>query len=72
MKKTRYKNPYFWIGLIGVILTSLQVEGSQLNTWPSVGKLIIDTVQNPYVLFTTVMAILGVFVDPTTGGFKDE
>lgn len=68
----RINNIYFWIGLIGVILTSLQVEASSLTTWESVGHLIVNTIMNPYLLCTTAMAVLGVVVDPTTVGLKDK
>lgn len=70
--KDRIKNPYFWIGLVGVILTALQVEASTLTSWNKVLQLIIDTIQNPYLLTTTVMAVIGVVVDPTTRGAKDR
>lgn len=70
--KDRIKNPYFWIGLVGVILTALQVEASTLTSWDKVLQLIIDTIQNPYLLTTTVMAVMGVVVDPTTKGAKDR
>ena len=61
----KIKNPYFWIGLIGVILTALQVEASTLTSWNKVLLLIIDTVKNPYLLITTTMAVLGVITDST-------
>ena len=70
--KDRIKNPYFWIGLVGVILTALQVEASTLTSWDKVLQLIIDTIQNPYLLTTTVMAVIGVVVGPTTRGAKDR
>lgn len=68
----RIKNPYFWIGLFGVILTALQVEASTLTSWDKVLRLIMDTIQNPYLLTTTIMAVIGVVVDPTTRGAKDR
>lgn len=61
----KIKNPYFWIGLIGVILTALQVEASTLTSWDKVLLLIIDTLKNPYLLTTTTMAVLGVVTDST-------
>lgn len=70
--KDRIKNPYFWIGLVGVILTALQVEASTLTSWDKVLQLIVNTIQNPYLLTTTVMAVIGVLVDPTTRGAKDR
>ena len=70
--KDRIKNPYFWIGLVGIILTALQVEASTLTSWDKVLQLIVNTIQNPYLLTTTVMAVIGVIVDPTTKGAKDR
>ncbi len=67
----RLTNVYFWIGLIGVLGTALQVDGATLTSWDSLGKLITSTVSNPYVLFTTIMAIVGVFVNPATKGLTD-
>lgn len=67
----RYKNPYFWIGLGGVILTSLQVEATSLTSWSSVGDLLLNTLSNPYLLGTTAMAILGVVINPSTKGIVD-
>ena len=54
----RYKNPWFWVGIGGILLTSLQVEASSLTTWASVGELVIKTVSNPFLLGTTAMAVL--------------
>lgn len=67
----RYKNPWFWVGIGGIVLTSLQVEASTLTTWASVGELIIKTASNPFLLGTTAMAVLGVFINPTSKGLGD-
>ena len=63
---SRLKNPYFWLTLGGVILTSLQVEATSLTSWHAVGKLLIATISNPYLVVTTGIALLGVFNNPTT------
>lgn len=68
----KIKNPYFWIGLIGVILTALQVEASTLTSWDKVLLLIVDTLKNPYLLTTTTMAVLGVVTDSTKKAIDKE
>lgn len=68
----KIKNPYFWIGLIGVILTALQVEASTLTSWDKVLLLIVDTLKNPYLLTTTTMAVLGVVTDSTQKAINKE
>mgnify|MGYP000986447908 FL=1 len=67
----RYKNPWFWVGIGGIVLTSLQVEASTLTTWASVGELIIKTASKPFLLGPTAMAVLGVFINPTSKGLGD-
>ena len=67
----RYKHPWFWVGIGGILLTSPQVEASTLTTWASVGDLILKTASNPFLLGTTAMAVLGVFINPTSKGLGD-
>lgn len=72
MNKERYKNPYFWVGLGGVMLTAMGLKPTDFTTWEHVLTQLQGIIQNPYLLGSTVMAMLGVFVDPTTVGLKDE
>ena len=68
---SRLKNPYFWLTLGSVILTSLQVEATSWTSWHAVGKLLMATISNPYLVVTTGIALLGVFNNPTTKGLGD-
>ncbi len=72
IKTERFKNPYFWVGLGAVVLTAMGVDASTFTTWDSVGSAVMDLVTNPFMLGTTALAVLGVFVDPTTKGVTDE
>lgn len=67
----RFKNPYFWVGLLGVIFTAMGVDTTTLTTWQSVIDAFKGLLYNPFLLVTVAMAVLGVFVDPSTGGLKD-
>lgn len=67
----RFKNPYFWVGLLGVIFTAMGVDATTLTTWQSVIDAFKGLLCNPFLLVTVAMAVLGVFVDPSTGGLKD-
>lgn len=70
--KKRMKNLYFWIGLIGVILTAVGVDAETLITWEAVWNAVCDLVKNPYLLGCAAAAIIGVVVDPSTEGLKDR
>lgn len=70
--KVRMKNPWFWVGLIGIILTAMGVSPEMFTSWSAVWDSIVDLVQNPFMLGTVILAVLGVFVDPTTAGASDS
>lgn len=68
----RMKNPWFWVGLLGVVLTAMGVSPEMLTSWGLVGQAAKDLVSNPFMLGSVVIAVLGVFVDPTTAGVGDS
>ena len=68
----RIKNPWFWVGLVGIFLTAIGVDPSTMTTWAAVGDTFMNVVKNPFMLVTAAMAIIGVFVDPSTVGIKDK
>ena len=67
----RIKNPWFWVGLIGIVLTAIGVDPSTLTSWAAVADTFMNVIKNPFMLVTAAMAIIGIFVDPSTAGIKD-
>lgn len=70
--KVRVKNPYFWIGLMGVILSAMGVEPQMLSSWQALGNALLEFVKNPFLIGTVLVAVIGVIVDPTTKGMNDS
>lgn len=68
----RFKNPWFWVSLFGVILTAMGVSPEMFTSWETVANAFIELVRNPYMLGSVVVAVLGVFIDPTTKGVTDS
>ena len=68
----RFKNPYFVIGLIGVVFSAAGIDFESLTDWSILWRNILDILGNPFLLASVVVAIIGVFVDPSTKGFKDK
>ena len=68
----RLKNPWFWVGLAGVIFTAMGVSPEMFTSWDILWDNIIDLVKNPFMLGSVAISILGVFVDPTTNGVGDS
>lgn len=70
--KKRLKNPYFWLGLGGVIFSAAGVDFNSLTSWSLLGKAFLDIVANPVAIVAVAAALIGLFIDPTTPGLKDK
>lgn len=68
----RLKNPWFWIGIASVIIATLGVDPNQFVTWDSVWSYIVEVLRNPVQLVSVVLAVLAIFIDPTTAGISDS
>ena len=70
--KVRKKNPWFWVFVGSVILTAMGVEPEMFTSWSILWGAIVDLLTNPFRLLTVALAVLGIFVDPTTAGVGDS
>lgn len=70
--KERFKNPYFWLGLGGVIFSSAGVDFNTLISWNLLGEALLSILSNPVAVVAVIAALVGVCVDPSTQGLKDN
>lgn len=70
--KVRVKNPYFWLGLIAVILAAIGVSPESLTSWQILYAQIRALINNPFATGCVIVAILGYINDPTTSGLSDS
>ena len=68
----RMKNPWFWVGLLGVFFTAIGVSPETLTSWAALKTALIDLIGNPYLLASAALALLCQFIDPTTAGISDS
>lgn len=68
----RFKNPWFWVGVVSVAITAIGVDPMTFTSWGAVLDGIKAVLSNPVQLVTMCLAILSVFVDPTTAGIGDS
>lgn len=67
----RLKNPWFLVGLVGVVLTATGMDPAMFTSWGALGEAAMGVLKNPFLLGTAALAVLGVFVEPTTKGITD-
>ncbi len=68
----RMKNPWFWVGVASVAITAIGVDPQTFTSWSAVWNGAVSVLSNPVQLCTMCLAILSVFVDPTTAGIGDS
>lgn len=68
----RFKNPWFWVGVVSVAITAIGVDPQTFTSWAAVLDGIKAVLSNPVQLCTMALAILSVFIDPTTAGVGDS
>lgn len=67
--KVRLKSPTFWITTIPVMITFVYSVLAFAGFVPSITE---DSVQNLFIAVVTILAQLGITVDPTTKGISDS
>ena len=70
--KVRVKNPWFWVGVFSVAITAIGVDPQTFTSWAAVWEGIKAVLSNPVQLVTMCLAVLSVFIDPTTAGITDS
>ena len=68
LKNPKFKNPYFWLGLVSIIFASAGVDMNTLTSWNALGQAVLGILQNPVAVIAVVGGILGVFNDNGTKG----
>ena len=68
----RFKNPWFWLGLVGLFFTAIGVSPETLPSWAALKQALVDFIGNPFLIGTAAIALLGQFIDPTTAGVSDS
>ena len=68
----RFKNIFFWLGLIGTIFSAAKIDIQTMTSWSLLIDALKNIIMNPIMLLSVVAAVIGVFVDTSTPGFKDK
>lgn len=64
----KFKNPYFWLSMFGLIFAASGVDFETLTSWQLLGEALVSIVRNPVTIVAVITAILGVWNDNSTKG----
>ena len=68
----RFQNWAFWLGLGATVLAAMNVSPEMFTSWELLWAEIVALFSNPFRLGCVVVAVIGVFTDPTTPGVGDS
>lgn len=64
----KFKNPYFWLSVFGLIFSAAGVDFQQLTSWSLLGEALYSILQNPVAIIAIITAFLGIWNDNSTKG----
>lgn len=64
----KFKNPYFWLSIFGLIFAAAGVDFNTLTSWQLLGEAFLSILANPVAVIAVITAILGVWNDNSTKG----
>ena len=67
--KVRVKNPTFWLTIIPTLLAFIYSVLASLGITPSISE---NEIMDLVTMIITILAGLGILIDPTTSGFSDS
>ncbi len=70
--KVRVKNPYFWFGLVAIVLAAVGAKPEMFTSWTILITQCKSLLSNPFALGCVVVAVVGYINDPTTQGITDS
>jgi len=68
----RMHNWAFWLGLGATILSAMNVSPEMFTSWALLWAEVVALFSNPFRLGCVLVAVIGIFTDPTTPGIGDS
>lgn len=65
---TKFKNPYFWLSIFGLIFSAAGIDFNTLTSWDLLLAAIMSILQNPVSIVAVITAMLGIWNDNSTKG----
>ena len=67
-KYPKFKNPYFYLSVIGLIFSASGIDFNTLTSWNLFLEAILSILNNPVSVLAVVMALIGIWNDNGTEG----
>lgn len=68
LSNPKFRNPYFWVSILGVIFASAGIDVNTLTSWSLFMNAIVGIFGNPVSIIAVSIALVGIFNDNGTKG----
>lgn len=62
----KFRNPYFWISIVGLFFSAAGINFETLTSWQLLGDALLNILQNPVSVVAVMTALIGIFNDNST------
>ena len=68
LTSSKFKNPYFWLSVLGLIFSASGVDFNELTSWQLLGEALMNISSNPVSIVSVITALIGIWNDNSTKG----
>lgn len=68
IKNPKFRNPYFWLSIIGLFFSAAGIDFNTLTSWHLLGDAILSIANNPVSVVAVITALLGIWNNNDTSG----
>ena len=64
----KFRNPYFWLSIIGLFFSAAGIDFNTLTSWHLLGEALLSIANNPVSVVAVITALLGIWNNNDTKG----
>jgi uncharacterized membrane protein len=68
IKNPMFRNPYFWISIIGLFFSAAGIDFNTLTSWHLLGEALLSIANNPVSVVAVITALIGIYNNNDTKG----
>ena len=61
LKNSKFRNPYFWISIVGLFFSAAGIDFNTLTSWQLLGNALLSILNNPVSVVAVIGTIVGIW-----------
>lgn len=68
LKNSKFRNPYFWISIVGLFFSAAGIDFNTLTSWQLLGNALLSILNNPVSVVAVFSCLVGIWNNNDTKG----